>query len=84
MLYRRCYKLISPKNMQLNINYLLEYKQSKGLTNKELAEQIGVHESTISRILNGKKGIGYKFIAGAFRLKDLDFNKLFSDSEKIG
>ncbi|MFD2658612.1 helix-turn-helix domain-containing protein [Gracilibacillus thailandensis] len=34
---------------EVNIEYLKNYKKEKGLTNKELAELIGIHESTMSR-----------------------------------
>lgn len=73
--------------MKVNIEYLKEYKRTKKLTNKQLAEKIGVHESTISRILRGKKGIGHKFIIGAlYRLQDIDVSKLFiqEKNEKVG
>lgn len=66
------------ENLKVNVDYLNQYKQSKNLTNKELANLIGVHESTISRILRGKKGVGYKFIIGAlYHLEDIDMRKLF-------
>lgn len=71
-----------PKTMKVNLEYLLQYKKSKNLTNKELADLIGVHESTISRILRGKKGIGSKVIIGFIRLDDIEINKLFSPNKK--
>ena len=46
---------LSKTELKVNIDYLKQYKKSKNLTNKELAEKIGVHESTISRIFSGKK-----------------------------
>jgi transcriptional regulator with XRE-family HTH domain len=68
---------LSKTELKVNIDYLKQYKKSKNLTNKELAEKIGVHESTISRIFSGKKGVGYKFIIGVlYFLEDIDFNKL--------
>ncbi|MED4852177.1 helix-turn-helix domain-containing protein [Caldifermentibacillus hisashii] len=70
-------------DVKINVDYLKKYKDKKNLTNKELADLIGVHESTISRILNGKKGVGYKFIVGVFyRLDDLDVKKLFVLNDK--
>lgn len=63
-------------DLKINIDYLIEYKETKNLTNKELADLIGVHESTISRILRGKKGIGYKFIVGVLNQKDIDIKQL--------
>lgn len=62
---------------KINIEYLKQYKQEKKLTNKQLADMIGIHESTMSRVLRGQKGVGYKFISGAFHLEDIDFKKLF-------
>ena len=70
---------------EVNIEYLKNYKKEKGLTNKELAELIGIHESTMSRVLRGKKGVGYKFIVGAlYRLKDIEIEKLLIKENKAG
>lgn len=61
----------------INIPYLQEYKKSKKLTNRQLANKIGVHESTMSRILRCEKGIGMKFIVGVIHnASDLDLDKL--------
>lgn len=65
-------------NTSVNIEYLKEYQRERKLNNRDLANKIGVHESTVSRILRGKKGIGYKFIIGAvYHLDGIDMNKLF-------
>lgn len=78
----------TPSNLVLNVDYLIQYKKSKCLTNKELADIIGVHESTISRILRKKKGVGRKFIFGIlYKLKDIDLTQLFINDEtkeKVG
>lgn len=76
---------MSPENTEfkVNVEYLKQYKESKNLTNKEFAEKIGVHESTVSRILSGKKGVGYKFIIGVlYFLDDIDFNRLLVKERK--
>lgn len=65
------------KDFRVNIEYLLSYKRKRQLSNKELANLIGVHESTISRILKGEKGVGFKFISGVIHhLEDIDLKQL--------
>lgn len=72
------------QNKIVNISYLKKYQKEKRLNNRELAVKIGVHESTISRILNGKKGVGQKFIIGAFyHLEDIDVKKLFIEKQDL-
>jgi len=44
--------------VKINIDYLNEYLERKKMSNRQFADLIGVHESTISRILRGQKGVG--------------------------
>lgn len=70
------------RNKIINIPYLKKYQQDKKLNNRELAAKIGVHESTISRILSGKKGVGSTFIIGAFcHLEDINLKELFIEKK---
>lgn len=70
-------------NADYLVDYLKEYKRKKKLTNRELAFLIGVHESSISRILRNEKGIGSKVIIGIMKnLEDLDLEKLLTISIK--
>lgn len=70
-------------SIKINVDYLKEYRDKRNLTNKELADLIGVHESTISRIINGKKGVGYKFIIGVlYCLDDINIRELFLVNNK--
>lgn len=61
----------------VNVDYLKKYLEEQNLNNKEFAEKIGVHESTVSRFLRGKNGVGSKFIKGIVCLDDIDLKKLF-------
>ncbi|WP_047981728.1 helix-turn-helix domain-containing protein [Ornithinibacillus contaminans] len=63
--------------LKINIEYLKAYKKKHSLTNRALAEKVGVHESSVSRVLRNKNGIGFKFISGVVEnVEDLDLNKL--------
>lgn len=68
--------------LKINVAYLIEYKRKNKLTNRALAELVGVHESSISRILRSKNGIGFKFIYGVIQnAHDLDLNLLLKIQE---
>lgn len=63
--------------VKINIDYLNEYLERKKMSNRQFADLIGVHESTISRILRGQKGVGSKFIFGIIQhLNDIDLKEL--------
>ena len=49
--------------MQLNLEKVEALKQEAGWSQNELARQLGLHESTLSSIVNGKRGLGMKTIA---------------------
>lgn len=49
--------------MQLNLEKVEALKQEAGWSQNELARQLGLHESTLSSIVNGKRGLGTKTIA---------------------
>ncbi|MEC1158714.1 hypothetical protein [Cytobacillus horneckiae] len=68
-----------PKNLPINTKYLNEYMQNHNLNNRELANKIGMHESSISRILKSEKGVGIKFIVGTIKnLHDLEIERLLN------
>lgn len=62
------------------------------MTQTELAEKIGISESTLSMILNGKRGIGWevaKRLGSISKRKadwwmDADLAQVFEELEKIG
>ncbi len=75
--------MVTEKEFFVNIAYLKAYKHEHNLTNRELAKRIGVHESSISRILRKEKGIGMKFIAGViYNASELDLDKLLKVNHK--
>lgn len=55
---------------------------SKDMTRQQLAEQTGIHETNISKMVNGKYGISadqVELFATAFHMKVSDFIKLGED-----
>jgi len=48
-------------------NGLIEKLQSLGLTQRQLAKRLGVHESHISLIFSADRQPGKKFLAGVLR-----------------
>lgn len=63
----------------LNVDFLESYLKVKGLTPTEFANLIGVSNSMLNRAMNGKRGVGGKFIAGVMtNCKDITFSQMFS------
>jgi len=46
--------------------------------NSSFAEAVGVHRSTVSRLLNGKRGISFDTAAKILKLSGMDFQDLFN------
>lgn len=48
----------------VDVEFLNSLMKVKGLNESEFAQTIGVSRSTLSRVINGKRGAGNKFIFG--------------------
>jgi transcriptional regulator with XRE-family HTH domain len=53
--------------MKLNNATITSLTQKQGITQNELARNIGVSHGTLSNALNGHKGAGRKLLAGLLR-----------------
>lgn len=68
--------------MKLNVERVEYLKKEKRWSQNEMARQLGLHESTLSSIMNGKRGIGTKTIARFFTLfPEETFETLFIRKE---
>ncbi|WP_037563496.1 helix-turn-helix domain-containing protein [Sporolactobacillus terrae] len=65
-------------NIAVKSQFLRDYLEIKKISDSQLAELIGVANSTVNRILNGKRNPGSKFISGILMaFPDLKFEQLF-------
>lgn len=63
----------------LNIDFVKSYMVVNNLSEKELADMIGVSHAMFNRVMNGKRGVGSKFIAGVMaNVKGVTFSQFFS------
>jgi len=70
---------MSERDTVLNVEFLQSYLKVKGLAPREFAELIGVSNSYLNRAMNGKRGVGGKFIAGVMNnCKDISFEQMFT------
>lgn len=69
----------------LNVSVLQEYMASKGISERELADTMGVSHSTVYRALRGQRGVGGEFIARLMKTTegDLSFDDLFSRDQVL-
>ncbi|BBN97455.1 helix-turn-helix domain-containing protein [Sporolactobacillus terrae] len=64
--------------------FLREYLEKKNISDSQLADLIGVANSTVNRILNGKRNPGSKFISGILTaFPDLKFEQLFYCADEL-
>ncbi|WP_147565102.1 helix-turn-helix domain-containing protein [Clostridium tyrobutyricum] len=54
--------------MDLNSSKLKELMEINGLSQNKLAAKANVSKGTISRVLNGKRGVGRKVASGLLRV----------------
>lgn len=54
--------------MNLNSSKLKELMEINGLSQNKLAVEANVSKGTISRVLNGKRGVGRKVASGLLRI----------------
>ncbi|MTI71059.1 MAG: helix-turn-helix transcriptional regulator [Firmicutes bacterium] len=64
--------------LNLNVEYLREILNTRGWSERQFALKTGLSSSTVSRILNKKRGVGAKtLLAIREALKDIPLEKLF-------
>lgn len=69
------------KGFFIDIGYLTEYINANHLTNRKLAEIIGVSESAVSRVLNRKNKVGGKMLLGILLRTNINVKKLIKCGE---
>lgn len=72
------------KAILVNVDFLQTYLKKKGISQCRFAEEVGVTQSTVNRIMNGKRNPGGKFVTGVLQgFNDLSFDEVFSCSDKL-
>ena len=61
----------------LNREKLMEYMEENNLSQRDLAEVIGVDYTTIFRVLKGQRNPGVRFVTGILENTDLKFEDIF-------
>lgn len=70
--------------IKVNVKFLREFLNRKGLTEEQFAHSIGVSHSTVNRIMNGKRNPGSKFVIGVLNsYRDLTFDQVFIYNESL-
>jgi transcriptional regulator with XRE-family HTH domain len=65
-------------NIAVRSEFLRDYLEKKRISDSQFADLIGVANSTVNRILNGKRNPGSKFISGILTaFPELKFEQLF-------
>lgn len=68
----------------LDLEFLTSLMKVKGLTERELAEAIGVSHSMVNRVINGKRGAGNKFISGILETyTDVTYGQLIKRDKQL-
>lgn len=67
-----------PGTITLRVNQLDKHQRGAGWNCSELARRMGLHRTTLSRVVRGQLGVGTDFIAGALAaFPHLKFEDLF-------
>ncbi len=77
---------MSNKNIQETDNIgsrLQQYRQSKNLTGKQLADIIGISQGSLSELENGKRDPSGKVLSGIAEKTDIDLNWLITGKKII-
>lgn len=68
----------------VDVEFLNSLMTVKGLTESEFAQTIGVSRSTMSRVINGKRGAGNKFIFGILNtFPDVSYGQLIKPAHPL-
>lgn len=62
----------------INLDFLQAYLKDKDISQSQFADAVGVTQTTVNRVMNGKRNPGGKFIAGVLKsFNDLSFDEVF-------
>ena len=61
---------------------ITELRLQKGLTGQDVAEKVGVNESHMNEIENGKQNVTYKVLQAIADLYGIELSKLIAMAEK--
>lgn len=74
----------SEANITVKSNFLREFLAQKNISDGQFAEMIGVANSTVNRIMNGKRNPGSKFISGVLTsFPGLTFEQVFFCTDEL-
>lgn len=65
-------------------NNVKRLRKARGLTQKELAAQIGLSMTSISRIEEGKKGVSLSVLARMVSFFGVSYNSLLQEHDDVG
>lgn len=60
----------------MNLAVIRNKLDDTGKTHKEIAEELGIHPTTLSRFLNGKTELGLESLAKLLKLLNVKFEAL--------
>lgn len=55
------------KQVEINLDKIIEYQRKKGLTDTQFAQEIGISKASFSRVKHGKRNVGVAFIKGLIK-----------------
>lgn len=68
----------------INLEFLQAYLKDKDISQSQFADAVGVTQTTVNRVMNGKRNPGGKFIAGVLKsFNDLSFDEVFYYGEAL-
>lgn len=71
-------------NVVIDIEFLNSLMKVKGMNESEFSQAIGVSRSTVSRVMNGKRGAGNKFIFGVLNtFPDVSYGQLIKHDRSL-
>jgi transcriptional regulator with XRE-family HTH domain len=62
-------------------NRIAEWRRARGLTQEELAEQVGAHYTTVNRLENKKQGLSQKWLEKLSRVLEVHPSDLIGDGD---
>jgi len=69
-------------NVRLKKQVLLQYMKEQGINRLQLSEKLKVDKSTVTRVLNGERAPGSKFIGGLLLSTNKGFDYFFTISKE--
>ncbi|WP_088051860.1 helix-turn-helix transcriptional regulator [Virgibacillus dakarensis] len=63
----------------VKLEFLQPYLKDKDISQSQFADAVGVTQSTVNRVMNGKRNPGGKFVSGVLQsFNDLSFDEVFT------